>query len=105
MTEELPKVYIGRERQADFWRDVGAIEGGGCSPGKAADMLGCSRQYVEKMILKGRVRAYIFKFRAAERASYVVIPFSDIEEYARKHGKWKTLEIEETVDSTNRSLL
>ena len=93
------KVFIGRDRFQEFMRQVSDIEGAACSPGKAASELGVSRQYIAKLVKQGKLRAWIYYDKPGQkRADYVYIPFRDIQDFAKKHGRGQPEDFQETTD-------
>lgn len=96
------RMYIGREREAQFWQDVQAIGEATLSPGGVAGRLQCSRQYVAKLLQKGELRAWMFKVKEGGRVTYCLIPLSDVEAYAKRVGRGEPAE---WVDTTQPGVL
>ena len=97
--KERPRVFMGRDRYQAFMMEVATIEGAACSPGKAAAELRCSRQFIHKLVKQGKLRAWIYyDTPGAKRADYVYIPFVDIADYAKKHGRGQPEDFQEIGD-------
>lgn len=81
-------VYQGREKANDYHAAVMAVEEGTISPGGAADRLGCSRQYVHKLINLGKLETWVYYERRGTRATGIDIAYRDVLKYLeeRKAG-------------------
>ena len=86
VTEGGVRVFIGHDRYQAFL-DAAKLLGVGVSPGGADAELHCTRQYIHKLLAKGKLRAVIYKERASKPASYCMIALDDVRAYGERVGR------------------
>ena len=80
--EEWPKEFVGgADVEQAYKQAVRAYEGGTVSPGGAAAELGITRQGVHDLISRRKLRAWIYRRRAGNPATYIEIPWEDVKRY------------------------
>lgn len=98
-------VYIGRQRFNEYLDTIRQVEGGTLSPGGAASMLRCSRQFIHKLLKQGKLEAWLYYEEGHKRPDYGEIAVRDLEAYAAKYGRGEPEEFSQTVDTTLPSVL
>jgi hypothetical protein len=78
-------VYIGRDRFKDWLKDLEGKET--VSPGGAAIMFACSRQWIHQLMREGRLETWLFYEREGRPVTYAEISVESLEEVARSLKK------------------
>lgn len=97
--------FVGPQEYDAFWEFVRGLDWRWVSPGAICGVIGCTRQYVAKLVKAGRLRAVVYRKAPGSPAVYMFLSREEAEEYVRLRGARGMTAEEMTVDGSQLLVL